>query len=90
MARPLPMVSPVDWPAPTIIAVLPAKRPLISKSLEIGIEHLALVKLNTKAVQQHRDLGVLADGEHQIHALAFLKMLGEFGPDRFSDELLAK
>ena len=39
---------------------------------------------------QVRDLGVLADGEHQIHALAFLKMLGEFGPDRFSDELLAK
>src|ERR1700735_2170084 len=90
MARPLPMVSPGDWPAPTMIAVLPAKRPLISESLQIGIEHLAIVKLNAKAVQQHRDLGVLADGEHQIHALAFLIMPGELGPDRFGDELLAK
>jgi hypothetical protein len=47
------MVSPGDWPAPTMIAVLPVKRPLISKSLQIGIKHLALVKLNAKAVQQH-------------------------------------
>src|SRR6266436_2108040 len=82
MARPLPMVSPADWPAPTMMAILPCRRPLISKPLQIGIQHLAFVELNAKTVEHHRDLGVLARRKDHVHALAFLKVPRQFRPDR--------
>src|SRR5437879_10044265 len=69
MARPLPMVSPGVWPAPTTTAVLPSIRPVTSETLQVGIEGLALVELHPESVQHHRDLGVLARGEHHVHAL---------------------
>src|SRR3981189_2206075 len=60
-----------------------------SKPLQIGIQRLTLIELNTKAVQQHRDLGVLADREDDIHALLLVEVLRQFRPDRFGDEVLA-
>src|SRR5207247_5195563 len=89
MARPLPKVSPADWPAPTIIAILPCRRPFISKTSQIRVQDLAFVELNAEAIEQHRDLSVLARREHHIHALAFLKVPRQLRPDRFGDELLA-
>src|SRR5258707_911844 len=89
MARPLPMVSPADWPAPTMMAILPCRRPLMSKSLQIGIQHLAFVELNAKTVEHHRDLGVLVRREYHVHALALLEVPRQLRPDRIGDELRA-
>src|SRR3977135_1949004 len=60
-----------------------------SITLQIEIQRLAFVELDAKRVQQHRDLGVLADRKDDIHALLLVEMLRQFRPDRFGDEVLA-
>src|SRR5690242_3686430 len=62
---------------------------LASKSLQVGIQCLAFVELDAKTVEQHRDLRVLADREHDVHALLVVEMLRQLRPDRFGDELFA-
>jgi len=54
------MVSPADWPAPTMMAILPCRRPVTLETPQIGIENLAFVELNAEAVEHHRNLRVLA------------------------------
>src|ERR1700719_2331558 len=89
MARPLPMVSPADWPAPTMIAILPCRRPVILETPQIRIENLAFVELDAEAVEHHRNLRVLARREYYIHSLALPELPRQPGPDRFGDDLLA-
>src|SRR4051794_8782343 len=89
IARPLPIVSPGVCPAPTTMAVLSASRPGTSAVLELGVQGQPLLELHPEAVQQHRDLGVLAHGKHDVHALPFIEVCAELGPASLGHELLA-
>src|SRR3546814_4788560 len=46
---------------------------------KVGVDLPPLLDLDAEAVQYHRDLGILADGEHQVHP-ALVAERGERGP----------
>ena len=48
-----------------------------------------MVELDAKAVQDHRDLGVLTGREDHIHALLLGEVGAEHAPCRIGDELIA-
>src|SRR5579875_2886442 len=73
MARPLPIVSPGVWPAPTTTAILSLSRPAMASALQVRIEGLTGIELHAEAVQKHGDLGVLAGGEDRVHPLLLVK-----------------
>src|SRR3546814_5377496 len=54
---------------------------------KVGVDLPPLLDLDAEAVQYHRDLGILADGEHQVHP-ALVAERGERGPGRVGDEMI--
>lgn len=60
----------------------------LSAHIQIRIERLAFIELNTERVQHHRNLRVLPAGEDDIHALLFAEMRFQRRPGFVADEVV--
>src|SRR5580704_10355049 len=68
------------------MAVLSFSRSPIGSGPEVRVEDGPRLELYAEAVQEHRDLGVLAGGEDHVHTLLLVEVLAKRGPGRIADE----